>query len=246
MSLTKSPQYFAQYYFITRLFCVLRLYHPFWALQRRPCHCFTETVVPRSVLIIKTHQQGPFTMAIISSPSSRTTLPPSCGIKNGAWRTNISSGHNYVWWYSVSLTIELPGTHLMCFDVCMRFLTVLHTKFCTTVHDDQGTFRVICSWRLPWSSGTLVLGLQDFCVQYWFRSRSPTQTVIWHYCIVLGALCTSCRSTKGSCTTCSQSRCRILMYPNIIMDPSTSLKSPTNNNLLPWDRHSFRKMDKSL
>jgi hypothetical protein len=114
MSLTKSPQYFAQYYYITLLFCILRLYYPFWALQRRPCHCFTETVVPRSELIIKTHQQGPFTMAIISSPSSRTTSHPSYGIKNGTWRTNISSGHNYVWWYFVSLTIE-PPCKMMCF-----------------------------------------------------------------------------------------------------------------------------------
>jgi hypothetical protein len=29
MSLTKSPQYFAQYYYITLLFCILRLYYPF-------------------------------------------------------------------------------------------------------------------------------------------------------------------------------------------------------------------------
>ena len=149
MSLTKSPQYFAQYYYITHLFCILRLlyHHPFWALQRRPCHCFTETVVPRSVLIIKTHQQGPFTMAIISSQSSRMTSPPSYGIKNGARRTNISSGHNYVWQYFVSLTIELPCTQMMCFDVHVHFLTVLHTKTCTTVQDNQGTFRVLCSWR---------------------------------------------------------------------------------------------------
>ena len=33
---------------------------------------------------------------------------------------------------------------------------------------------------VPRSSGTVVLGVRDFCVQYWFRSRSPTQTVIWH------------------------------------------------------------------
>ena len=127
MSLTKSPQYFAQYYYITHLFCILRLYHPLLALQRWPCHCFTATVVPRSVLIIKTHQQGPFTMAIISSLSSRTTLPPSYGIKNGAWRTNISSSHNYVWRYFVSLTIELPCTQMMCFDVCMHFFW----QYCT-------------------------------------------------------------------------------------------------------------------
>ena len=177
MSLTKSTQYFAQYYNITQLFCILQPYHPFWALQRRPCHCFTETVVPRSILVIKTHQQGPFTMAIISSPSSRTTLHPSYGIKNGAQRTNISSGHNYVCRYFVSVTIEPPCTQMMCFDVCMHFLTVLHTKTCTTVQDDQGTFRVS---DVPRSSGTVVLGLQDVCVQYRFRSRSPTQTVIWH------------------------------------------------------------------
>ena len=156
MSLTKSPQYFAQYYYITHLFCILRLYHPFWALQRRPCHCFTETVVPCSVLIIKTHQQGPFTMAIISSPSSRTTSPPRYGIKNGAWRTNISKGHNYVWRSFVSLAIELPCTQMMCFDVCMHFLTVLHSKTRTTVQDDQGTFRVLRSWRptVNWDCST--------------------------------------------------------------------------------------------
>ena len=122
-------------------------YQPFWALQRRPCHCFTETVVPHSVLTIKTHQQGPFTMAIISSPSSRITSPPSYGIKNGAQRTNISSGHNYVWQYFVCLTIELSCTQMMCLDVCLHFLTVLHTKTRTTVQDDQGTSRVLCSWR---------------------------------------------------------------------------------------------------
>jgi hypothetical protein len=147
MSLTKSHQYFAQHYYITCLFCILQLHHPFWALQRRPCHCFMETVVPCSLLIIKTHQQGPFTMAIISSLSSGPTSPPSYGIKNGAWRTNISRGHNYVWWYFVSLTIELPCTQMMCFDVCMHFLTVLHTRTCTTVQDNQGPFWILCSWH---------------------------------------------------------------------------------------------------
>jgi hypothetical protein len=95
-------------------------------------------------------------MAIISSPSSRTTSPPRYGIKNGAWRTNISKGHNYVWRSFVSLAIELPCTQMMCFDVCMHFLTVLHSKTRTTVQDDQGTFRVLRSWRptVNWDCST--------------------------------------------------------------------------------------------
>jgi hypothetical protein len=137
MSLTKSPMYFAQYYYITQFFTISTILS--LAVPAMPL------LVPHSVLTIKSHQQGPFTMAIISSQSSRTTSPPSYGIKNGARRTNISSGHNYVWQYFVSLTIKLPCTQMMCFDVRVHFLTVLHTKTCTTVQDDQGTFRVLCS-----------------------------------------------------------------------------------------------------
>ena len=132
-----------------------------------------------SVLTIKTHQQGPFTMAIISSQSSRMTSPPSYGIKNGARRTNISSGHNYVWQYFVSLTIELPCTQMMCFDVACIFWQYCTPKLVLQCKTTKGLQEYFVP-DVPRSSGTVVLGVQDFCVQYWFRSRSPTQTVIWH------------------------------------------------------------------
>ncbi len=77
---------------------VISPYYPFWALQRRPCHSFAETLVPRRVLIIKTHQPS-FTTAIITSLPLRTTSPPIYCITNSAWRTNISTSHNHVWQY---------------------------------------------------------------------------------------------------------------------------------------------------
>ncbi len=59
-----SPICFAFYYYITHN----------RAIQPRPCHTLMETVVPRNVQQFKTHQQPPFSMAIISALSSKTTL----------------------------------------------------------------------------------------------------------------------------------------------------------------------------
>ncbi len=49
-----------------------------------------DTGTHRGVLIIKTHQQAPFTMAIISSLSSRTTSPPS---KTQKWTFALENFH---------------------------------------------------------------------------------------------------------------------------------------------------------
>jgi hypothetical protein len=80
MSLTKSPLYFAQYYYITQFFTISTIL----SLAAPAMPLFHGDSGTHSVLTIKTHQQGPFTMAIISSQSSRTTSPPSYGITNGA------------------------------------------------------------------------------------------------------------------------------------------------------------------
>ncbi len=76
---------------------------PTMSLQRRPCHSLTETVVPCNVQQSKTHQQPPFSMAIISTLSSKTTLPISYCLKRNVRGTSISSGHNFpqVWYSSV-------------------------------------------------------------------------------------------------------------------------------------------------
>lgn len=80
------------------------LHYPFWALEcQPPCLCFMETVVPHILLITITHHEHPFTMTIISSLSSRTASPPICHIKKSAQGTKISSSHDYVGQYFVSL-----------------------------------------------------------------------------------------------------------------------------------------------
>jgi hypothetical protein len=54
-------------------------------------------------------------MAIISTLSSKTTLPMSYCLKRNVWRTSISSSHDYVCLYFVYHSIEPEGTQMMCF-----------------------------------------------------------------------------------------------------------------------------------
>jgi hypothetical protein len=54
-------------------------------------------VVPRTVKLNKTFKHHPLTMAIHCSQSTPTTSPPSYCIKYTAFKTIITSGHNYVW-----------------------------------------------------------------------------------------------------------------------------------------------------
>ena len=115
-----------QYYNITHLFCFLLLYYPRWAIQRRSCDTLTETVVPRNVQHSKTHQQPPFSMAIISTLSSKTTLPISYCLKRNVQGTSISSGHNYVCLYFVYHSIEPDCTQMMCFMFKCRPDSILH------------------------------------------------------------------------------------------------------------------------
>ena len=80
----------------------------------RPCQRFKETVVPCTVKKHKTQKQPPFTMAIHHSHSTTPILSPSYCIKYIALlNTIISSGHNYVWQYFVSLSIEMEFTLMM-------------------------------------------------------------------------------------------------------------------------------------
>ncbi len=78
----QSPKYLPQYYNITHMFCFLLLYYPRWAIQRRPCHSLTETVVPRNVQQSKTHQPRnlPYTVdyeyASSHSHIARVNNPP--------------------------------------------------------------------------------------------------------------------------------------------------------------------------
>ena len=55
------------------------------------------------------------------------------------------------------LPLNCHALKMMCFDVC------IHLGLLEYFVPD-----------VPRSSGTVVLGVQDFCVQYCFRSRSPT------------------------------------------------------------------------
>jgi len=116
-----------QYYNITHLFCFLLLYYPRWAIQRRPCYTLTETVISRNVQQSKTHQQPPFSMAIISTLSSKTTLPISYYLKRNVWGRSISSGHNYVCLYFVLYhSIEPECTPMMCFMFKCRPYSILY------------------------------------------------------------------------------------------------------------------------
>jgi hypothetical protein len=109
------------------LFCLFLLYYPQWAIQHRPCHTLMETVVPRNVQQeSKTHQQPPFSMAIISTLSSKTTLPISYCLKRNVWGRSISSGHNYVCLYFVYHSIEPECTPMMCFMFKCRPYSILH------------------------------------------------------------------------------------------------------------------------
>ena len=81
---------------ISSIWCALFLIS---SILRRPCHCFTETVVPccTVVSINKTNEQPPaFTMVIIFSIYRITTSSLSYGINYLSWKTQISSGHNRV------------------------------------------------------------------------------------------------------------------------------------------------------
>lgn len=119
------------------------LHYPCWAFEcQPPCLCFMETVVPHILLITKTHHEHPFTMTIISSLSSRTASPPICHIKKSAQGTKISSSHNYVWQYIVSLFLlflffNWSGMHSNV------DLTVLYTMTSTTVPDNRGIYGIL-------------------------------------------------------------------------------------------------------
>ena len=108
----------------------------------------------------QTHQQACFNTAIISSLSSRSTLPSSHCVTNNAWRTHTSNGHNYVKLYSVALFYWTAMHSNDTFDVW-----ILYTKSSTTVPDDSRTSGTKISKR-PRSSGAEALGLQGFCVQF--------------------------------------------------------------------------------
>jgi hypothetical protein len=119
MSLTKSTTLLS-YITISPLHFVF--YSISSILHRPPCHYFTETVEPRTVLINKTHQQFPFTMvAIISSIWRPINSTWYYSIKYLSWITSISRGHNCVEHRFVLLFIQLECTEVMYFTVEYEF-----------------------------------------------------------------------------------------------------------------------------
>jgi hypothetical protein len=138
----ERPSGFHKSWLVTNLWAVrkvigLLIYHPFWAFQRQPYLCSTETVVPRIVSITKTHQQPPFTMAIISWPSSRTTSPLYYCIKKK--RKEQTLGAVIIMFSCLWCLFPLSWSALIWCVWCLNMdLTVLYTKTSTTVPDNRG------------------------------------------------------------------------------------------------------------
>jgi hypothetical protein len=115
---------------ISPIFCILLVYNPRWAFQHRPCHSLTETVVPCNVQQSTFHQQPPFSMAIISTLSSNTSLPISYCLKN-VRGTSTSSGHNFLQvWYS-SIWVPHSAHHSLFWKFRRTIMTVAHETFRT-------------------------------------------------------------------------------------------------------------------
>ncbi len=122
----------------------------------------------------------------ISSLSSTTNLPPSYCIKKSAWGTNMSNSQNYVCQYSVSLSIELECTQMMCLKFecradsnCTQKLVQLQCQ--TTAGFFEESYQIILresqKFARPWDFGNKEL--TSGCRQ-WNRTTSPRDLAAWH------------------------------------------------------------------
>ena len=166
-------------------------------ILRRPCHCFTETVVPRTVLISKSHEQPPFTMAVISSIWSPTNSTPHYSIEYISWITSISIGHNCVEHHFVLLFVKLKCTEVMSLMVKCEFDSDVHNpSYCSGMDGVLQYLNVLAQYTVQktrldsdfWKFQVLFCLFKSTPLQYeglwtftvgWFIVKSKNLTFFW-------------------------------------------------------------------
>ena len=124
MYITISPILFTQHYYITyHLICIFLLYYPFWACQRWLCHCFTETLVPRTVSTTKLTNSllSPWRLHLF--PLIKNNINSQLSNQEMCMTDKHSNGHYHSWQYVVLYLFHwiMECTQIMCLMLDCRY-----------------------------------------------------------------------------------------------------------------------------